>query len=125
MCPVISVSSVPPSTGSANVPWHTIGSPSPTFSPNVLKYELITAGAQFIVQTQKTTPLPYLGGQLPWEDLLRIAEELDTEGAFGPDGWYLAHNDFFPRNIITDIDVDGNAKITAVIDWDMCSHLFW
>lgn len=66
-------------------------------------------------------PIPPWVVTPPWTDLVRITGELDKLGAFGSEGWYFTHGDFYPRNIMADVDSDGNAIITAVLDWDMAT----
>jgi hypothetical protein len=58
---------------------------------------------------------------IPWSKLCTVTAKLAETGAFGPDGWYFAHGDFYPRNIMAEIDSDGNAQVTSVLDWDTSS----
>jgi hypothetical protein len=65
---------------------------------------------------------PEAGVRIPWEKLCYIVQMLDEAGAFGSStGWYFTHGDFYPRNIMADIDDEDNAKVTSVLDWDTAS----
>jgi hypothetical protein len=62
------------------------------------------------------------GSAPPWNELIKIIGHLEQLGAFGrSEGWYFTHGDFYPRNIMANVDADGNAIITAVLDWDMAT----
>lgn len=59
---------------------------------------------------------------IPWRKLCAIVQKLETKGAFGQSqGWYFTHGDFYPRNLMTEIFPGGDARITAVLDWDQGS----
>jgi hypothetical protein len=59
---------------------------------------------------------------VPLQKMCEIVQRLDEMGAFGSsDGWFFAHGDFYPRNIMADIDKLDAGQVTSVLDWDMAS----
>ncbi|KAL8773222.1 MAG: hypothetical protein Q9209_001898 [Squamulea sp. 1 TL-2023] len=53
-----------------------------------------------------------------WDRLAAIAKDMDATGMFKDSCFTLCHLDLHPRNVMVDIQPDGAAKITGVLDWD-------
>jgi hypothetical protein len=58
---------------------------------------------------------------LPYRKLKEIvAEQQLRSSLWSPeDRFYVAHNDFFPRNIMARVLNDSKAEITGILDWDL------
>ena len=50
--------------------------------------------------------------------LIVIAREMDAIGLFNDVEYCLCHLDFEPRNIMVDVNSDGSAIISGILDWD-------
>lgn len=50
--------------------------------------------------------------------LIAVAKDMDAAGFFKDTSFTLCHLDLYPRNVMVDIQSDGAAKITGVLDWD-------
>ncbi|KAL8676516.1 MAG: hypothetical protein Q9224_007279, partial [Gallowayella concinna] len=53
-----------------------------------------------------------------WDRLATIAKEMDAAGLFKDTYFTLCHLDLHPRNVMVDIQADGAALISGVLDWD-------
>ncbi|MCJ1457731.1 hypothetical protein MMC28_008100 [Mycoblastus sanguinarius] len=53
-----------------------------------------------------------------YDDLLKVAREMDDLRLFKPDLNCLCHLDLHPRNIMVKIEPDSSLKVTAILDWD-------
>ncbi|KAL8640409.1 MAG: hypothetical protein Q9226_008751 [Calogaya cf. arnoldii] len=53
-----------------------------------------------------------------YDRLIAVAKDMDAAGFFKDTTFALCHLDLFPRNVMVDIQSDGAANITGVLDWD-------
>ncbi|CAF9919341.1 hypothetical protein IMSHALPRED_004598 [Imshaugia aleurites] len=53
-----------------------------------------------------------------WDEMLKIAEEMNTLGFFTAKLHCLCHVDLYPRNIMARILPQGSIEVTGVLDWD-------
>ena len=53
-----------------------------------------------------------------WDRLTVVAKDLDATGMFKDSYFTLCHLDLHPCNVIVDVQSDGAANITGVLDWD-------
>ncbi|KAL8801336.1 MAG: hypothetical protein Q9182_004543 [Xanthomendoza sp. 2 TL-2023] len=53
-----------------------------------------------------------------WDRLATIAKVMDAAGLFKDSYFTLCHFDLHPRNVMVDIQADGAAVISGVLDWD-------
>lgn len=53
-----------------------------------------------------------------YDDMLRVAREMDALGLFQPDSNCLCHLDLLPRNIMVETGPQGSIRVTGILDWD-------
>ncbi|KAL8756778.1 MAG: hypothetical protein Q9199_002702 [Rusavskia elegans] len=53
-----------------------------------------------------------------YDRLIAIAKDMDAAGLFKDTSFTLCHLDLYPRNVMVDVQSDGAANITGVLDWD-------
>ena len=53
-----------------------------------------------------------------YDNLLRVAREMDALGFFKPDRHCLCHLDLHPRNIMVETDSEKSIRVTGILDWD-------